>query len=156
MASLPAEIDWTIPAGWTPTQGQGFTVFDGGSDEGADAVLIGSGPILLAQAVKAARTLQADGVGLKVVNLPFLNSVDGAWLEATLAGCGALVTLDDHYVAGGQGEKVLAAMAARRLVLPSVQLGLDAVPPSGQPAEVLARLGLDAAGIAAAVRRLVG
>ena len=151
MASLPAEIDWTIPQGWTPTAGQGFTIFDGGSD----AVLIGSGPILLAQAVKAAKALKAEGVGLKVVNLPFLNSVDGAWLKAQVAGVRALVTLDDHYVAGGHGEKILAALAAQQVSLPNVQLGLDAVPPSGQPAEVIARLGLDAAGIAAAVRRVL-
>jgi len=151
MASLPAEIDWTIPAGWKPTPGQGYTIF-----EGSDLVLIGSGPILLAQAVKAAKALKAEGVGLKVVNLPFLNSVDGEWLKATLAGAKALVTLDDHYIAGGHGEKILATLAMSGLSLPVVQLGLDGVPPSGQPAEVIARLGLDADGIAAAVRGVLG
>jgi transketolase len=151
MASLPAEIDWTVPAGWTPVPGQGFAVYEGGKD----AVVIGSGPILLAQAVKAAKALKAAGIGVTVVNLPFLNSVDAAWLKTILAGAGALVTLDDHYIAGGHGEKVLAAMAAAGLSLPVLQLGLDAVPPSGQPAEVLQRLGLDAEGVAASVRRLL-
>jgi transketolase len=151
MASLPAEIDWTIPAGWSPTTGQGYAVYEGGKD----AVVIGSGPILLAQAVKAAKALKAAGVGVTVVNLPFLNSIDPAWLKAALAGAGALVILDDHYIAGGHGEKVLAALAGVGVSLPILQLGLDAVPPSGQPAEVLQRLGLDADGIAASVRRIL-
>ncbi len=42
-------------------------------------MLIGSGPILLAQAVKAAKVLKASGVGLRVVNLPSLTSGDGDW-----------------------------------------------------------------------------
>ncbi len=40
--------------------------------------------------------------------------------------------------------------------MPVLQLGLTDVPPSGQPAEVLERVHLDAAGIAAAVRAALG
>ena len=151
MASLPAEIDWDVPAGWRPEPGQGLTL-----REGADAVLIGSGPTLLAQAVKAAGLLAAEGVGLKVIDLPWLNRVDDTWLAREAAGLRLLVTLDDHYLAGGQGEKVLAALARAGLAMPVLQLGLTDVPPSGQPAEVLERVHLDAAGIAAAVRAALG
>jgi transketolase len=147
MASLPADIDWDVPAGWRPEPGKGFVITDG-----ADAVLVGSGPTLLAQAVKAARVLAEEGIGLQVVNLPWLNRVDGGWLASVAGGKRLLVTLDDHYVDGGQGEKVLAALAAAGAAVPCLQLGLTAVPPSGQPGEVLERLGLDAAGIAASVR----
>ncbi len=147
MASLPALIDWDLPAGHKPAPGQGFAI-----TEGEDAVLVGSGPILLAEAVKAARALAADGIGLKVVNLPWLNRVDGAWLAGMLGEARLLVTLDDHYIAGGQGEKVLAALAAQGVETRTLQLGLVDVPPSGQPGEVLERVELDAAGIARRVR----
>jgi len=143
MASLPAEIVWNVPAGWRPEAGLGFTIA-----EGADAVLIGSGPTLLAEAVKASRALAGLGIGLQVVNLPWLNVMDGDWLAGVAKGKRLLVTLDDHYVAGGQGEKVLAALAGAGVSIPTLRLGLTDVPPSGQPAEVLGRLGLDAAGIA--------
>ena len=151
MASLPADIDYDVPANYRPVPGRGFAI-----TEGADAVLIGSGPILLAQAVKAARTLADQGIGLQVVNLPWLNRVDPFWVEELARGKRLLVTLDDHYLEGGQGEKVMAALALAGVAIPTLQLGLTKVPPSGQPAEVLARLGLDAAGIAASVKAALG
>ena len=147
MASLPAEIDWDLPAGYAPAPGKGFAI-----TEGTDAVLIGSGPILLAQAVKASRLLAEAGIGLQVVNLPWLNRVDADWIASLAKGKKLLITLDDHYLDGGQGEKVMAALARAGVSIPTLNLGLDAVPPSGQPAEVLQRLGLDAAGIADSVQ----
>ncbi len=114
-------------------------------------MLIGSGPILLAQAVKASRLLAGKGVGLAVVNLPWLNRLDAGWIASLAEGRRLLVTLDDHYLEGGQGEKVLAALASQGVSIATLRLGLNGVPPSGQPAEVLERVGLDAAGIAASV-----
>ncbi len=148
MASLPAEIDWDVPAGWRPEPGKGFEIAPG-----QDAVLIGSGPILLAQAVKASRLLADQGVGLAVVNLPWLNRVDPGFVAGLAKGRRLLVTLDDHYLDGGQGEKIMAALARAGVAIPTLNLGLSAVPPSGQPGEVLERVGLDAAGIAGAVKR---
>jgi transketolase len=151
MASLPVAMDHAWPEGTLPAVGCGVAL-----TEGADAVLIGSGPVLLAQAVKAARILSAEGVGLKVIDLPWLNRIDDGWLAEAVAGSRLLVTLDDHYVEGGQGEKVLAALARAGRALPVLQLGLHDVPPCGQPAEVLERLGLDAEAIARAVRSKLG
>ncbi len=151
MASLPADIGYDVPAGYRPEPGRGFAL-----TEGRDAVLIGSGPILLVQAAKAARILAEAGVGLAVVNLPWLNRVDAAWIADLAKGRRLLVTLDDHYLDGGQGEKVMAAAARAGVSIPTLNLGLKAVPPSGQPGEVLERLGLDAAGIAAQIRGALG
>ena len=151
MASLPAEIDWDVPPGWRPVAGQGFEIAPG-----QDAVLIGSGPILLAQAVKASRLLAGQGAGLQVLNLPWLNRIDAGWVAGLAKGRKLLVTLDDHYLDGGQGEKIMAALARAGVSVPTLNLGLSKVPPSGQPAEVLERLGLDAAGIAASVKKALG
>ena len=59
----------------------------------------------------AADLLAEDGIEAGVVALPWLRDVDGAWL-AEVAGDAPIVTLDNHYVAGGQGDAVLAALAA--------------------------------------------
>jgi transketolase len=147
LASLPVGLDYAWPAGFRPEVGCGVSVVDG-----TDALLIGSGPVLLAEAVKAARLLAGEGVSLAVVDLPWLNRVDARWLARTIGERRLLVTLDDHYVSGGQGEKVLAALARTGLAVSALELGLWDVPPCGQPAEVLARLGLDAVGIARSVR----
>jgi transketolase len=143
MVSLPALVDFELPAGYRPELGIGVTLTGG-----KDALLISSGPTMLAQAVAAAKTLATRKIGLSVVNLPWLNYIDQAWLREVIGGRRLLVTLDDHYVEGGQGEKILAALAALGSDTPTLTLGLRSVPPSGQPAEVLASLGLDASGIA--------
>ena len=151
MASLPADIDYDVPASYRPAPGRGFAI-----SEGKDAVLIGSGPTLLVQAVKASRLLAEAGVGLMVVNLPWLNRMDPAWIASLAEGRRLLVTLDDHYLEGGQGQKVLAALASSGASIKTLQLGMTGVPPSGQPGEVLERLRLDAKGIAAGVREALG
>ncbi|MEZ6023908.1 MAG: hypothetical protein R3C16_10965 [Hyphomonadaceae bacterium] len=62
------------------------------------------------------------------------------------------MTLDNHYRQGGQGQMVLAAIAAHAGAKPRcLSLGLDDVPPSGRTDEVLAELGLDGAGIARSI-----
>jgi transketolase len=151
LVSLPTQIDYDLPAGYRPETGKGVALTEGG-----DAALVASGPTALSQAVGAARILAAEGIGLSVVNLPWLNRVDADWLADTVAGRRLLVTLDDHYVAGGQGEKLLAALVRVGAVVKTISLGLAAVPPCGQAAEVLQALGLDSAGIAASVRNALG
>lgn len=147
LASLPVVLGYDWPQGAMPDVGCGVEL-----TEGEDVLLIGSGPVLLSEAVKAARALSAAGIGVKVVDLPWLNRVDTSWLAEALGERRLLVTLDDHYVSGGQGEKLLAALARAGRAVPALELGLWDIPPCGQPAEVLQRLGLDAAGIAASVR----
>ena len=58
----------------------------------------------------AAELLAAEGIEAGLVALPWLRDVDGAWL-AEVAGGAQIVTLDNHYVSGGQGDAVLAALA---------------------------------------------
>jgi transketolase len=146
LVSLPTVIDFEFPAGYRPEPGTGVTL-----TEGEDASLITAGPTMLSQAVAASHALADRGIGLSVVNLPWLNRVDAAWLLAAVAGRRLLVTLDDHYVEGGQGDKVLATLASTGRAMKTLQLGVRSVPPSGQPAEVLGALGLDAVGIASSV-----
>jgi transketolase len=147
MVSLPAVVDFDLPVGYRPEPGVGAKLTDG-----EDAVLISSGPTLLAQGIAAAKTLAAEGIELSVVSLPWLNRVNPAWLREVTAGKRLLVTLDDHYVDGGQGEKILATLAELGSAIPTLRLGLRSVPPSGQPLEVLVSLGLDAASLARKIR----
>ena len=45
------------------------------------------------------------------MTLPWLNRVDPAWLRETIGAAAPIVTLDNHYVHGGQGDMVAAAIA---------------------------------------------
>ena len=142
-------IPWERPYDAKPSAdlgiGQGYAVRDG-----RDGVIFAYGPVMMAQAVRAADELAAGtGKELRVVNLPFLNRIDEEWLAGAVADMPALFTIDNHYVNGGQGEKILAAALRcgwRGAV--TGQFGLVDVPPGGAPDEVLAALGLDGASLA--------
>jgi transketolase len=66
-----------------------------------------------------------------------------------------LVTVDNHYVNGGFGDQLLSALARNGAEVPPrvVRLGLDEVPASGQPAEVLRHHGLDSASLKDRIRQ---
>jgi transketolase len=108
---------------------------------------------MVAAAWYAADLLVADGLEAGVVALPWLRDVDGAWL-AGLAGGAAIVCLDNHYVSGGQGDAVLAALAAEAPEVASrvQKIGVTEIPKSGENNEVLRAHGLDAESIAGRVR----
>lgn len=154
MVSVPWQVPFALPSGYRPSLGRGVRV--GGHD--GEAVIVAYGLVMLAQACAAADILKQQGIGLEVVNLPWLNSVDGAWLAETLAGKSALFTLDNHYLDGGQGERVMTAAFEQGLGgLKARRFGLTEVPVSGSNADVLKHAGLDAeslaAGIAATLKR---
>jgi transketolase len=92
-----------------------------------------------------------------VVALPWLRDVDGAWL-AEVADGAAIFCLDNHYLAGGQGDAVLAALAADapEAAARVHKIGVDSIPKSGENNEVLRAHGLDAESIAERVRALIG
>lgn len=123
--------------------------------EGRDGVVFAYGPVMTAQAHSAATLLAAEGIDLKVVDLPWLNRVDDDWLRETTAGLPWIFTVDDHYVTGGQGDFLLARLA--ELGWPrdvrARKLGVAEIPVCGQNDEVLRHHRLDAEGLAETIRR---
>jgi transketolase len=126
--------------------------------EGSDVVVFGYGPWLLSNAWHAAEALAAEGVGVRLLNLPWLNRLDRAWLAEVIGGCRTVVTLDNHYVKGGQGEMIAAAIASLGLE-PAVRVtmsGVTELPECGTNDEVLAYHGLDIEGLTKTIRAAVG
>ena len=149
LVSIPCDIPYRLPAGYRLRRGQGVTLRPGGK-----AVAIGYGPVLLPQAWQAAELLAArHGIELQVVNLPWLNEVDEAWLKALVSGRTHVFALDNHYVQGGQGEMLLARIAELGLATAPrcMRIGVRDIPACGQNAEVLRAHGLDAESIASVV-----
>jgi transketolase len=148
-------VKWPLPFTYGAKDvraGRGWTVRDG-----ADIVVFGYGPWLLSNAWEAAEQLARDGVTVRLVNLPWLNRVDPAWLKDTIGTCRTVVTLDNHYVLGGQGEMLAAAIAALGLD-PAVRvtsIGVAELPECGTNDEVLAYHGLDVAGLVTRLRQAV-
>jgi len=104
---------------------------------------------LLYPALDVAQKLDAT-----VVNMRWAKPLDTELLLQVAAEHEALVTLEEGAVMGGAGSAVLEALAAAGLVRPVLQLGLsDEFIEHGDPVKLLARQGLDAAGIEAAIRQ---
>jgi transketolase len=151
LVSIPVPVPYQLPAGYRLERGRGAALTDGD-----DAALISYGPVMLAQAVRAAELLRDRGVGLRVLNLPWLNLVDDDWLREVLAGVADLCTLDDHYVSGGQGELLAARIAELGLAVRVHRFGVRDIPACGQNDEVLRAHGLDAASLAAEIAERIG
>lgn len=152
LVSVPYVVPFTLPSGYAPTLGRGVTL-----REGKDVAIVSYGIVMLSEAYRAADLLAARGISAEVINLPWLNHVDGAWLAQAVAGKKHLFTVDNHYTQGGQGDFVAAALASQGWPtgLGFSKLGVTEIPVSGTNADVLRHHGLDAASIANTVAEKV-
>jgi transketolase len=141
-----------LPAGYELAWGKGVALTQGG-----DATLVAYGPVMLHEALVAAEHLKKRGVRLKVVNQPWLNRFDSAWLAELAVGEGPLAVLEDHSPVGGLGDRLRAALVdggllgSRRFAV----FGVEGWPACGTPAEALAFHRLDGASLAQRVAELL-
>ena len=107
---------------------------------------------MVAPALAAAEEFDAS-----VADMRFVKPLDGALVLQLARSHDALVTLEENAVQGGAGSAVLEALAESDLKVPVLQLGLpDRFVDHGDTALLLKECGLDAAGIAAAIRERFG
>jgi len=112
--------------------------------EGSDVLLFCYGPIMLSQALGAADYLQQQQqISVKVVNLPWLNRIDEEWLMSLSAMFPVVLTLDNHFVKGGQGEMLAAALAGCGYIGAVSHMGLRELPECGTHEEILRHHHLD-------------
>jgi len=123
--------------------------------DGKDAVIFASGGTV-ANALHAAEELAKDGVSLRVVNVHTIKPLDVEGVEAAARACGGkVITAEDHTVIGGLGGAIAEALGER---FPSriKRIGIqDVFGESGAPEAVVAKHGLDTAGIARQVREFL-
>lgn len=84
-----------------------------------------------------------------------LNVIDSAWLLETLGDRRWLFTVDDHYVDGGQGERIAAQLLEADARISLRRFGVRGIPECGTFDEALQYHGLDGASLAEAIRREV-
>jgi 1-deoxy-D-xylulose-5-phosphate synthase len=108
---------------------------------------------MLEPALQAAAELNAT-----VANMRFVKPLDRDLVFRLATSHDLLVTVEENVVAGGAGSAVEEALAAEDFAVRVFALGLpDRFVEHGDPAQLLADCGLDAAGIVRSVReRLAG
>jgi transketolase len=129
-----------------PPKGQGHVVL--GPTGGAPAVtVLAYGPVLLGEACRAVLGTDLED-RVQVVDLPWVNAVDAAWLLRVSEGSKRVVVIDDHDPRSGLGVHVATILAGQDGA-PSLEvIGVEGIPHCGAPGEVLVAHGLDAGSIA--------
>jgi transketolase len=113
------------------------------------ATVIGSG-VTVFEALKAFEQLQGQGVAIRVIDLYSLQPIDAASLIRSAEETqGRLITVEDHYHAGGIGDAVAEAVAGHGFTVQ--RLAVSEIPRSGTPEQLVDRYGISARHIIAAV-----
>ena len=131
------------------TIGKGDVLRDGG-----DVAIVACG-VAVAAALDAAERLADEGVHARVINMATVKPLDGPLIEAAARECGAVLTAEEHQVAGGLGGAV-AEHLGRTTPVPLDMAGMqDAFGESGDADDLLAKYGLDGASLATRARELM-
>ena len=98
-----------------------------------------------------------QALGATVANMRWAKPLDLDLLRQIAGSHDAIVTVEEGCLPGGAGGAVAEALNAEGLVLPVLHLGLpDVFIEHGDPARLLAGVGLDAAGIETSIRQRFG
>ena len=114
------------------------------------ATVVGAG-VTLFEALKAYDLLKRNGIAIRVIDAYSVQPIDAATLVAAAqATKGVVITVEDHYAAGGLGDAVAEALAPAGYTVR--RLAVTEIPRSGKPDELLDRFGISARHIVDAVQ----
>ncbi len=115
-----------------------------------DRLCIVAAGVTLFEALKAYDRLQSDGISVRVIDCYAIKPLPVEELLEAARGAGnRVITVEDHYLAGGLGEAVCAALAEHGIAVTC--LAVKKLPRSGKPEELLAYEEIDADAIVKAV-----
>lgn len=120
------------------------------SSDSDEATVITAG-ITIHEALKAAATLEEEGIRVRVIDLYSVKPVDQKTIARAARETGVIVTVEDHYPEGGLGDAVLAAVAEEPLAFLR-KLAVTDIPRSGPAAELMDTFGISAGWIILSVK----
>ncbi|GIL04889.1 1-deoxy-D-xylulose-5-phosphate synthase [Betaproteobacteria bacterium PRO7] len=131
--------------------GQGVVRRESGARPGAQVAILAFGSMV--QPALAA----AEAIDATVADMRFVKPIDRALIEKLARSHDALVTVEESAVLGGAGSACREVLDELGIERPLLHLGLpDRFVDHGDPAKLLASVGLDAAGIEASIRARFG
>jgi transketolase len=119
-------------------------------EAGSDVATVIAAGVTVFEALEAHEQLAKQGIAIRVIDLYSVQPID----TATLVRCaretkGRLITVEDHYVGGGIGDAVAAAVAGHGFAVH--RLAVREIPRSGAPEQLLDYYGISARHIVEAV-----
>src|SRR5579863_4698532 len=121
--------------------------------DGGDVTIIATG-LLVAEALRAHETLEAEGVSARVIDMYSIKPLDRDAVEKAAVETGGIVVAEEHLLDAGLGVRVAQAAAQTH---PCVMefVGLQTYAESGTPDELLDKYGLRARNLVDACHRLL-
>ncbi len=92
--------------------GEAVTLYKG---EGPQVAIIGTGPVL-SEALLAAEELKNIGIETQVINIHTVKPIDDIAITSAARLCGAIVTVEEHQIAGGLGGAVAEVVTQSHIV----------------------------------------
>ena len=122
--------------------------------EGDDVTLVANG-VVVAEALQAAEQLASQGISAEVIDAFSVKPFDKETLLASVRKTGCVVSCEEHSTVGGLGSAV-ADIIGENCPVPLERVGVrDEFGTSGDPSELLAEYGLDAAGIVEKAKKVL-
>lgn len=117
-------------------------------------VLIATGP-LVHNALLASRELEKEGIGSAVLNVHTIKPLDTEAIVQLARECRAVVSIEEHQIAGGLGSAV-AEVLAREAPTPMEFIGVkNLFGQSGEPKELIEHYGMGVSHIVTAAKKAI-
>ena len=124
------------PADYKFELGKGIKLRDG-----KDITIIATG-LMVAEAIEAAKLLEAEGVSAAVINIHTIKPIDEDIIVEAAKATGLLLTVEEHSIIGGLGSAVCDVVSAK-LPTKVVKIGVnDEFGHSGPAVQLLKEFGL--------------
>lgn len=145
MPPMPVLYDEDTPF----TLGKGIVM-----QEGRDVAMIATGT-LLSKAVEATQILEEAGISVRLIDLHTIKPLDRELILDAARDIGRLVTVEEHYIAGGLGSAV-ANLCSQEYPVPIKMIGIgDFYAGSGPYEELLGLYGLQPEQIAESTKEFL-
>lgn len=139
LCSLPFELPFEYPTKERLNTGEGTVI-----SEGQDTVIFCYSPLIFIELWKAKNTLLKAGLNPRLISFPWLNKFSLPWIDENIKDFNHIITIDDHYIEGGFGEKFISNIS-KFLDVSSKKIhsiGIEEIPLSGTNQEIIEYHGL--------------
>ncbi|HEY0220793.1 MAG TPA: transketolase family protein [Candidatus Paceibacterota bacterium] len=138
----------------TPFEVGKAELYFGDKEESGDVGIIATGALVY-KALKVAEALEKEGKKVKVLNISTIKPIDAEAVIQIAKTCGAIVTVEEHQIAGGLGSAV-AEVLSQNFPVPQEFVGVqDKFGQSGTPDELLEHYGMGEKDIKEAVLKVI-
>ena len=122
--------------------------------EGTDVTIVATGHLVW-ESLKAAESLENEGISVEVINIHTIKPLDKNAILASVAKTGCIVSAEEHNHLGGLGESVARILAQNTPTPQEFVATNDTFGESGTPEQLMKKYGLDDTAIISAVKKVI-